>query len=61
MTGEREEREREEERENNAYFNGHFVALARALRSDQLLFCSVPRIIYSIEQPVLDEVGKKYP
>ena len=27
---------REEERErNNAYFNGHFVALAHAVRSDQ--------------------------
>jgi hypothetical protein len=31
MTGERRRRERE----NNAYFNGHFVALAHALRSDQ--------------------------
>ena len=27
--------ERRRERENNAWFNGHFVALAHALRSDQ--------------------------
>jgi hypothetical protein len=37
MTGEREREREREERKIMPQFNGHFVVLAHALRSDQLL------------------------